>query len=171
MPDVICPEDKLQVTNESRGLIDSWQWYFDVISTSNLEDPDPVQFPQTNKEAYYTIKQVVTNNALNCKDSVKKVLRVLNNCYIAVPSAFTPNGDGRNDYLYPNNAIKADNLRFNVYNRWGQLVFSSRSWQNKWNGKIGGMEQGSGVYVWTLEYTHHDTGQKVFQKGTTTLIR
>ena len=171
MPDVICPEDKLQVTNESKGLIDSWQWNFDVISTSNLEDPGPVQFPQNNKESYYTIKQVVTNNALNCKDSVKKVLRVLNNCYIAVPSAFTPNGDGRNDYLYPNNALKADNLRFSVYNRWGQLVFSSRNWQDKWNGKIGGMEQGSGVYVWTLEYTHHDTGQKIFQKGTTTLIR
>jgi gliding motility-associated-like protein len=171
MPEAICPEDKLEVTNESKGLIDNWHWTFDVISSSTLKDPDPVQFPQPNKELFYTIKQVVTNNALGCSDSVKQRLRVLNNCYIAVPSAFTPNGDGKNDNLYPNNAIKADNLRFNVYNRWGQLVFSSRNWQHKWNGKIGGLEQGTGVYVWTLEYTHRDTGQKVFQKGTTTLIR
>ncbi len=85
MPDgLISPEDKLEVTNESKGLIDSYQWIFDVISTSNVKDPAPVLFPQNNKESFYTIKQVVTNNALNCKDSVKKVLRVLNNCYIAI---------------------------------------------------------------------------------------
>jgi gliding motility-associated-like protein len=171
MPDVICPEDPLTVINEAKGLIDTWRWNFDVIATSNIKDPTPVQFPQNNKESFYTIKQVVTNNALGCSDSARKVLRVLNNCFIAVPSAFTPNGDGKNDYLYPNNAIKAENLRFNVYNRWGQLVFSSRNWQDKWNGKIGGIEQGSGVYVWMLEYTHRDTKQKIFQKGTTTLIR
>ena len=102
---------------------------------------------------------------------MKKNVRVLNNCFIAVPTAFTPNNDGLNDYLYPNNAIKAENLQFNVYNRWGQLVFSTRDWQKRWDGKINGIPQGSGVYVWFLSYTHRDTGQKVFQKGTTTLIR
>ncbi|MEO5564338.1 MAG: gliding motility-associated C-terminal domain-containing protein [Chitinophagaceae bacterium] len=171
MPDVICPEDPLVVKNTSQGLIDLWRWNFDVISTSTVKDPAPVQFPQPNIDLYYTIKLVTTNIALGCSDSVRKRLRVVNNCYIAVPTAFTPNGDGLNDNLYPNNALKAEDLKFNVYNRWGQLVFRSRNWQDKWNGKIGGIEQGSGVYVWTLEYTHTVTRQKIFQKGTTTLIR
>lgn len=171
MPDVICPEDPLVVKDSSSGLIDNWRWTFDVVSSSSLENPDPVQFPQTNIETYYTIRQVVTNNALGCSDSLKKTLRVLNNCYIAVPTGFTPNGDGKNDYLYPNNAVKAVNLKFNVYNRWGQLVFTTTNWQEKWDGKIKGVPQASGVYVWFLTYTHRDTGKQVFQKGTTTLIR
>ncbi|RYG27590.1 MAG: gliding motility-associated C-terminal domain-containing protein, partial [Chitinophagaceae bacterium] len=82
-----------------------------------------------------------------------------------------PNNDGINDYLYPNNAIKAENLDFKIFNRWGQLVFHSKDWTRKWDGKLNGVEQGSGVYVWMLEYTHRDSKQKVFQKGTTTLIK
>jgi gliding motility-associated-like protein len=171
MPSVICPEDPLIVKDSSSGLIDTWRWTFDVIGSSTLENPDPVQFPITNIETYYTIRQVVTNNTLGCSDSLKKILRVLDNCYIAVPTGFTPNGDGLNDYLYPNNAVKAENLQFSVYNRWGQLVFSTRNWQEKWDGKIKGMPQASGVYVWFLRYTHRDTKKEMFQKGTTTLIR
>jgi gliding motility-associated-like protein len=172
MPDVICPEDALKVTNQSSGLIDSWTWSFDIAGTSTAKDPPPVQFPGTNIETFYTIKQYVANNAMGCLDSIQKRLRVLSNCYIAVPTGFTPNGDGLNDYLYPNNAVKARDLKFRVYNRWGQLVFSSTSWQNKWDGRINGVPQASGVYVWMLEYNlEADPAKKIFQKGTTTLIR
>lgn len=171
MPANICPEDGLEMKNISTGLIDNWQWNFDAAGTSTVKDPPIIYFPQNNIESYYTIKLTATNSTLGCSDSIKKNLRVLNNCFIAVPTAFTPNNDGLNDFLYPNNAIKAENLRFNVYNRWGQLVFSSNDWQKKWNGKINGIEQATGVYVWFLSYTHSATGQKVFQKGTTTLIR
>lgn len=171
IPDIICPEDAMEIKNSSEGQVDNWFWSFGIAGTSILKDPDPVHFPTTNVETYYTIKLVCSNNALGCSDSLKKVVRVLNNCFIAVPTAFTPNNDGLNDYLYPNNAMKADNLKFNVYNRWGQLVFASRDWQKKWDGKINGVPQASGVYVWFLSYTHRNTGQEVFQKGTTTLIR
>ncbi len=84
------------------------------------------------------------------------------------PSLF---GDGLNDYLQPNNVIKADNLLFRVYNRLGQLVFETRDWTRKWDGRINGVLQQTGVYTWLLTYTHHDTGEKVFMKGTTLLIR
>jgi gliding motility-associated-like protein len=171
LPGIICPEDPLVVTDSSKGLIDTWLWNFGNVATSSAQNPPPQHFPQTNIETFYTIKLKVTNNTLGCTDSISKVLRVLNNCYIAVPTAFTPNGDGLNDYLYPNNAIKAVNLEFKVYNRWGQLVFASRNWEDKWDGKINGIPQAPGVFVWFLRYTNRDTGQKVFQKGTTTLIR
>jgi gliding motility-associated-like protein len=171
LPATICPEDPLIVTNTSTGLVDLWKWSFDVVASSNSKDPQPVFFPGTNIEAAYTIKLLATNTTLGCTDSAKHRLKVLNNCYIAVPTAFTPNNDGKNDYLYPNNAIKAENLEFTVYNRWGQVVFHSRDWTQKWDGTIGGIPQASGVYVWMLKYTHRDTKQNVFQKGTTTLIR
>jgi gliding motility-associated-like protein len=171
IPDVICPEDPLLVSNVWAGYIDTWQWSFGTIGSSNLQNPGPQYFPQNNIESYYTIKLKVTNNTLSCSDSLSKTLRVLNNCFIAVPSAFTPNSDGLNDFLYPNNALKAVDLEFKVFNRWGQLVFSTHNWQEKWNGKVNGITQSPGVFVWYLKYTHSVTGQKVFQKGTTTLIR
>jgi gliding motility-associated-like protein len=67
--------------------------------------------------------------------------------------------------------LKADNLQFRVYNRWGQLVFQSKSWRDKWDGKVNGVLQETGVYVWMLQYINRDTWQPVFQKGTVTLIR
>jgi gliding motility-associated-like protein len=171
MDSFICPEDKLAVTNTSTGLIDAWRWNFDILGTSNLRDPLPFQFPTLGREAYYTVKLTVYNNTLNCSDSTRHTLTVLDHCYIGVPTAFTPNGDGLNDTFWPHNALKAEELEFKVFNRWGQLVFQSKSWRDRWNGKINGVLQDSGVYVWFLSYTHKDTKQKVFEKGTVTLIR
>ena len=171
MPSFICPEDKLEVLNNSQGQIDAWKWTFDVIASSTLEDPAPVQFPTLNREAYYTVKLVARNNTLNCTDSTRRTLTVLDHCLIAVPNAFTPNNDGRNDFFRPHNALKADNYEFKVYNRWGQLVFQTNNWQDKWDGKIKGNPQATGVFVWMLRYINRDTKKEVFEKGIVTLIR
>ena len=97
-------------------------------------------------------------------------MKVVDNCYIAVPTAFTPNGDGVNDYLYPMNAYKATQLLFRVFNRNGQLVFETRDWTKKWDGTFRGNPQTSNVYVWELSYTDA-TGKRIFLKGPALLIR
>ena len=171
MTDIICPEDKLEVINNSKGLIDSWYWKFDVIGTSLLKDPLPQLFPTIGKEAFYTVKLKITNNTLNCSDSTSKTITVLDFCLIEVPTAFTPNNDGLNDYFRPHTALKADKYEFQVFNRWGQLVFKSNNWRDKWDGRIKGILQSTGVFVWTLRYVHRDSKLPVFKKGTVTLIR
>lgn len=171
MPSVICPEDKLEVINTSQGQVDAWRWTFDVIASSTVKDPLPVLFPTLNREAYYTVKLVAYNNSLGCSDSTRRTLTVLDHCFIGVPTAFTPNGDGLNDTFRPHNALKADNYDFKIFNRWGQLVFQTNNWQDKWDGTIKGSPQTTGVFVWMLRYTHRDTKKEVFQKGTVTLIR
>jgi gliding motility-associated-like protein len=168
---IICPEDPLVVVNKSTGSIDQYHWRYDIIGTSNLKDPPPFLFPTINREAYYTIKLVVDNTTLNCSDSIRKTLTVLDFCLIEVPTAFTPNNDGLNDFFRPHNALKADKYEFKIFNRWGQLVFQSNNWQDKWDGRVNNMLQTTGVYVWMLSYTHRDTKQPVFKKGTVTLIR
>jgi gliding motility-associated-like protein len=170
-PSAICPEDPAIFSNQTRGNVDVWQWNFGNNIASDQQHPPAFHYPVTGRETFYTIKLVAANNTMNCKDSATKRIRVLSSCYIAVPTAFTPNDDGLNDFLNPNNALKADNLVFRVYNRFGQLVFETKDWTRKWDGKINGMQQPTGVYAWLLSYTHHDTGEKVFQKGTTLLIR
>lgn len=102
---------------------------------------------------------------------MEKVVRVLDHCLIEVPTAFTPNNDGLNDWFQPHSALKALNYHFRVFNRWGQLVFESRNWMERWNGKVNGQSQTTGVFVWMLSYIHKDTGQSIFRKGTVALIK
>ncbi len=169
--DIICPEDGLLVTNTSTGEVDIWRWEYDVTGSSSLQNPPPYHFPVIGREAYYTVKLVATNSQLGCSDSARKTVTVLDHCLIEVPTAFTPNNDGLNDTFGPHNALKADNYQFKVFNRWGQPVFQSNNWRQRWDGKINGKPQDTGVFVWMLSYVNRDTQQPVFRKGTVTLIR
>lgn len=163
------PYDSASFRDISTGYIVSRNWDFGNGHTDTIATPAQQYYFISGNQDSYQIKLVVKDSA-GCADTAYHLVKVESNCYIAVPSAFTPNGDGKNDYLYPLNAYKATNLVFRVYNREGQLVFETKEWTKKWNGKLGGLEQPTGVYVWTLEYK--DAANKnVFLKGTTVLIR
>jgi gliding motility-associated-like protein len=170
-PDIICPEEVISFINRSSGNIDNWEWNFGNGNTSNLKTPQSQHYSVSRGETFYIIKLIASSTTMNCRDSVSHIMRALASCYVAVPSAFTPNGDGVNDYLYPLNGLKADHLEFKVYNRFGQLVFETKDWTKKWDGRINGLLQNTGAYAWILSFTHHDTGKKVFMKGITLLIR
>lgn len=169
-PDNVCPEDKAFFQNNSIGNITSWHWDFGDGTNSSDSVPPPHQYPASNSDDQFTVKLIAENN-LGCYDTAARQITKVKSCHIAVPSGFTPNGDGINDYLYPLNAYKAANLEFRVFNRYGQLVFETRDWTKKWDGTINGKPQPTGVYVWMLRYTDSDTGKKYFLKGTTVVIR
>ena len=165
----LCPEDAASFTSNSIGATASY-WNFGNGITSQQPNPAPQRYPKLGAEKDYPV-QLIVQNSLPCYDTAVFALKVLKTCYIAVPNAFTPNKDQTNDYLYPLNAYKADNLEFNVYNRMGQLVFHTTDWTKKWDGSINGKPQSAGTYVWTLRYTDRDSGKKVFLKGSSVLIR
>jgi gliding motility-associated-like protein len=169
-PQILCPRDAAVYKNNSTGNLNSWVWDLGDGTTDQSEDPSSHLYAETGIETKYRIRLIV-GNYLGCKDTAYQDIDVLRSCYIAVPSAFTPNGDGLNDYLYPLNAYKAINLEFRVYNRYGQLVFVGRDWLSKWDGRINGNPQPPGTYVWMLQYTDGDTKKKIFMKGTSVLIR
>ena len=169
-PNILCPRDYAKFQNNSTGNIAGWEWQFGDGSGSSLQAPPDHLYPATGIETKYTVYLIVSNSQ-GCQDTAAQLIDVLRSCYIAVPSAFTPNGDGLNDYLYPLNAFKADNLQFRVYNRFGQLVFESNDWTKKWDGTVNGHPEPAGTFVWTLQYTDRDSGKRFFLKGTTILIR
>ncbi len=169
-PSVYCPNDLAYFRDTSKGTILSWNWVFGNGYTSTLQYPPAQVYPPSDKERTFPVRLIVTSDK-NCTDTSLKYLKVVNNCYIAVPTAFTPNKDGRNDYLYPLNAYKASNLEFKVFNKYGQQLFETKDWTHKWDGSFQGSAQPSGVYVWFLQYTDSETSQKIFLKGTTVLIR
>jgi gliding motility-associated-like protein len=89
---------------------------------------------------------------------------------IFVPSAFTPNTDGKNDKFAPVCYSIARLNFFSVFNRWGELLFTTNTIGKGWDGTSKGAASDAGTYVWMLEAVGMD-GQVFRQKGTVVLIR
>ncbi len=89
---------------------------------------------------------------------------------ILVPSGFTPNGDGRNDLLKPILIGIRSLTAFRVYNRWGQMIYTTSEAGKGWDGTINGTPQPSGTFVYTAEGVDY-LGNTLVRKGTVVLIR
>jgi gliding motility-associated-like protein len=87
------------------------------------------------------------------------------------PTAFTPNGDTRNDAFGPLGSLSAlSNYHLSIYNRWGERIFSSTNPFEKWDGAVKGYKTDSNTFIWYTEFTL--PGQpKQLRKGFITLIR
>lgn len=169
-PEIACANDNVTLVDNSVGNVASWSWDLGNGSIATQQNPQPFKYPKTEGETNYTIRLTVTT-ATGCTDTASANIVVVGNCNILVPTAFTPNNDGKNDYLFPTNAFAADNLVFRVFNRFGQIVFESRDWRRHWDGNVNGQPQNSGTYAWSLSYTLRSTGRQYVFKGTTVLIR
>lgn len=105
-----------------------------------------------------------------CSDSTGGKIKVIENCSIWVPSAFSPDGDGKNDLFRPLLFGRLNIRRFSVYERNGQLLYSTRQAGGGWDGTFKGKKIPASVLVWLLEYENPD-GKTVLLKGTVTLLR
>jgi gliding motility-associated-like protein len=86
-----------------------------------------------------------------------------------VPNSFTPNADGKNDFLKAL-VTGMEFHYFNIYNRFGELVFSTHNAAIGWDGNINGKKQNTGSYVWIAEVVNQ-FGRVVTYKGSSVLIR
>jgi gliding motility-associated-like protein len=126
--------------------------------------------PDDEMPKEYDIKLVVTNSQ-GCVDSLikERAVKVIGEGEIAFPNAFTPNEDGINDVFKPvaKGVIEYELL---IYNRWGELIFETTNLEMGWNGKVGGKEAKSDVYVWKAE-GRFTNGRAFELAGDVTLIR
>ncbi len=169
----VCPIEFASFINNSTGNIAAYDWSLGNGNSSVLQTPPPQSYIAVGSKKDYIVQLIIedTTAGLICFDTTYKTITAVPGCLITVPTAFTPNGDGLNDYLYPLNAYKAKNLDFKVYNRYGQLVFETTDWTIKWDGTVNGQKQDPGTYMWMLQYIDNNTGKQVAQKGTVVLIR
>ena len=89
---------------------------------------------------------------------------------IYVPSVFTPNNDGMNDILRAWAIGMKEYRYFKVFNRWGIMVHSASNFNKGWDGKIQGVIQNTGTFVWIAEAVDF-RGKVITRKGTVTVIR
>jgi gliding motility-associated-like protein len=132
---------------------------------------DPIALLNTTLEAGQITYVVRATNAAGCygEDNITvKVFRT--GPEIFVPTGFTPNRDGHNDVIKPILVgIKQLNY-FRIYNRWGQVVFSTTENGKGWDGRISGHEQPVGNFVYVVQGIDY-TGKVINKKGTIMLIR
>lgn len=86
-----------------------------------------------------------------------------------VPSAFSPNGDGNNDFFKVYNRCLSE-IDLKIYNRWGNLEFATTSPMDTWDGKNKSREVMQGTYFYHLNATLL-TGEKIEKKGSINLVR
>lgn len=129
-----------------------------VASFSSIPGPDGVKYTVLARDA----------NGCSAQDDI--IVKVFTRADIYVPTAFTPNGDGKNDLALAFPVGIREFRYFSIFNRWGELVFTTRDALRGWNGIWKGIAQSSYSYVWQAEGVDY-LGNVIYRKGVVTLIR
>lgn len=146
----------------------SYQWIPSTgLNNAFIKNPIGI-YGAEHDSIHYT---VLVFNATGCVDSSHITVKIFKTIpYVFVPTAFTPNGDGLNDFVFPI-AVGVKQIKyFSIYNRWGQLLFKTTVNGKGWDGRIAGVKQGSNVFVWMVSAVDY-LDKPIFLKGTVTLIR
>jgi gliding motility-associated-like protein len=98
-------------------------------------------------------------------------VKILPETSIDVPTAFTPNGDGTNDIVFVKGWGIKKLLEFDIYNRWGELVFTTDDINVGWDGYYKGVLQNVETYAWTAKAETWVQGKVIVRKGFIKLLR
>ncbi len=131
---------------------------------SCTECTDPVASPTVT-----TVYMATNSSPLGCQVSDQFTVVVLNDALVNIPSAFTPNGDGRNDFFGPLGKVP-EGYRLQIFNRNGEVVFTSSTMNQRWNGIYRGVLQQTAVFIYLVDYKDLQNRPHQ-QKGTFVLIR
>ena len=130
-----------------------WSWNFgDSISindnTSSIQNP----YHDYTNPGTYDITLIVTTSH-GCMDSVTHHVIISPEFTFYAPNAFTPDGDGLNDYFFPKGeGWDFNNYQLFIYDRWGEQIFSTNDPKKYWDGRANGGSEiaQEGVYVWVV---------------------
>lgn len=129
--------------------------------------PDPVSHPLTDIGYVLTV-----TDRLGCFNVQSFYdIHVNPSTSLDVPSAFTPNGDGNNDKVYVRGWGIRNLLEFNIYNRFGELVFSTTDLNEGWDGTYKGVMQPTETFAYTVKAETYVEGKVETKKGFVKLLR
>jgi gliding motility-associated-like protein len=147
----------------------SWNWYFMNTAqyTSIMQNPTFIY----EHAGEYAIALVVKSDK-GCLDTIVRKIVVGEDYGLYTPNAFTPNGDGLNDMFQPK-GFGITKYELNIFDRWGEKVFSTTTFEQGWDGTFSGRSQKiceEGTYTWLINVTNV-FGKAHELKGHVTLIR
>lgn len=169
-PQVFVGPDRTIVTGDTvtlNGVVKGTALEYNWSPALFINDPislTPTVFPTSDMQYKLT-----ATSAVGCgKAEAFVTVKVYNEIY--VPNAFSPNNDGRNDYF---KIVAADGYainRFEIYNRWGGVVYRAKDLSKGWDGKFKNLPQPADTYIYFLQLQSAQ-GKLISKKGSITLIR
>ncbi|MCF8247535.1 MAG: gliding motility-associated C-terminal domain-containing protein [Saprospiraceae bacterium] len=146
---------------------------FDWSPPTNVVDfnlPNPIITP--SETTTYTLEMTDNENCVS-KDSIRIVVvdpTTVECGDILLPSAFTPNGDGLNDRFGISNPFATGELlSFEIFDRWGNIVFQTNETFGKWDGFYKGQAVSPGVFLYKIRYRCE--GNEKVSSGSVTVLR
>lgn len=170
-PETITPlENVAQFINESVGA-SLYSWNISQLLQTNEESPI-VEFPPGNIGEYEIC--LIATSFVGCIDTTCKILDIQNEIIVYVPSAFTPDLDGVNDFFKPIiTGINPDEYSLTIFDRWGTIIFHTTDPDFFWNGnnRNGGHYVETEVLNYLIQVKDIESGNERKIKGVVTLIR
>jgi gliding motility-associated-like protein len=151
----------IQFTNQSGGA-STYAWDFGNTATSTATDPANAY----STAGTYTVMLIASNGS--CVDSIAYVFTISETGY-TIPSGFTPNGDGLNDFFYVRGGPFSE-YELRVFNEWGNQVFISNDQNTKWDGTFKSSDQPGGTYIYIFN-GKTSSGEELKLNGEINLIR
>jgi gliding motility-associated-like protein len=170
------PDTEIQFTGYSDASVVSWLWTFNVFNPIGFsaEQNPTFQFPQ-DVGGQYPVQLTITD-AQGCTNTVTEVVEIKDIFNLFIPTAFTPNNDGTNDaFFIQGTDIDPDRFEFEIYNRWGEIIWSTTDPTDAWYGQVGDEGQHyvpNGPYPYRVEV--HSLEEESYRKevfGTVMIIR
>jgi gliding motility-associated-like protein len=167
----VSPSQSIITAGESIVLqITPADFNYDWQPPNYLDTPFEAQVVSTPPQSIeYTIHITDGDCATQRKASIEVIQASCAPPQVFVPNTFSPNGDGVNDHIYVR-ANEPQKMLFRIFNRWGELVFESRSPTIGWDGNFRGSEADPDVFTYYLEITCKG-GESYFHSGNITLTR
>ena len=169
---ILTPTVQFQDTSSQDVVLFDWTFY---DSTNTIIGTDYEQNPIYNfsglvEQQYYV--QLYVENQNGCSDTVNGIQIVEGEYALFLPNSFTPNGDGMNDSFYPvGDKISVENYSFKIFNRWGEMVFSTREFGASWDGTYKGKEAVTDAYIWKIDLVDASNGEEKNFNGYVLLTR
>ena len=126
----------------------------------------------TAQNCFLFVNCLKAQNEQGCRDSICKELYIRYEVLLFVPNTFTPNGDEINDVLYPEvEGLYEDGYKFYVFNRWGELMFSTSDQKEGWDGTYQGKKVEEGAYIWRVVGITKQTDEEYEKIGHVTILK
>lgn len=141
----------IEFTNTSIGAT-TYFWDFGDYNSPNNNTTAVNPVHSYELAGTYQVYLVAINNK-GCMDTVMKLVEVLPDYSLYIPNAFTPDGNGKNDVFQPKGVgINEDDYKMYIFDRWGEIIFTSDNFRKGWDGKIKGSNvvAEEGVYVYKI---------------------
>ncbi|WP_114751470.1 T9SS type B sorting domain-containing protein [Pleomorphovibrio marinus] len=160
----ILLHEAVQFNDQTLGNVFTWEWDFGDGNKSNEQHP----VHSYSRTGTYLVT-LTTFDVFGCVSYAQMEIEVVASYRILIPNAFTPNGDGLNDYFRPR-MRGIEDYEFHIFNKWGELIYSSYSIEDPgWDGTLNGTMSPNGNYVYKIRYTSID-GEKGSKTGVFTLV-